>query len=163
QGMNRAFVETVDSLAVGGGGRMPEAVKKPGKQAGFVAGLYIKYFHREPEPAELTYALAQLARGTSQSGLKRQFVDVGSKTSKQISAQTFVNALFSTIGGRPATPVSEAYWLEQVRSGVSRQQVRAMFQASEGKLPPPTVTWVTPAPITYGTPLSSVQLNATAS
>src|SRR5579885_3853788 len=27
----------------------------------------------------------------------------------------------------------------------------------------PTVTWTTPAPITYGTPLSSTQLNATAS
>ena len=58
QGTQRALVEPVHSLVAGGGSRMPEAVKKPNKQAAFVAGLYVKYYHREPEPAELSYALA---------------------------------------------------------------------------------------------------------
>ena len=59
--------------------------------------------------------------------------------------------------------MGEAYWLGLVRSGMSRQQVHRLFQASDGALPPPTVTWATPSPIIYGTPLGAAQLNATAS
>ena len=46
---------------------------------------------------------------------------------------------------------------------MSRQQVHELFQASNGALPPPTVTWPTPAPIVYGLPLSARSSMPTAS
>jgi hypothetical protein len=104
-----------------------------------------------------------LANGLSQSALRNDFKIVVSKTGNRVSAPRYVNALFATIGGRPPTPASQAYWLGLANSGLSRQQLRQMFQSSNGTLPQPTLTWTNPASIVYGTPLSSDQLNATAS
>jgi hypothetical protein len=104
-----------------------------------------------------------LANRLTQSALRNDFNIVVSKTGNRVSAPRYVNALFATIGGRPPTPVSQAYWLGLANSGLSRQQLRQRFQSSNGTLPQPTLTWTNPASIVYGTPLSSDQLNATAS
>jgi hypothetical protein len=136
---------------------------KANKQARFVIGLYHTYFHRVPSPAQLNYALEQLSAGVSHAALQRDFMDVVSRSPKRVSALAFVNALYATIGGRPPTPVGQAYWLGQSNSGLSRKQVFQMFQATNGVLPPPTINWADPTGIVYGTPLSSAQLNAVAS
>jgi hypothetical protein len=133
------------------------------KQANFVIGLYHKYFHRVPDPAQLNYALEQLNAGVSRAALTRDFMHASSKSPAAVGAQAFVSALYATIAARPPTPVGQAYWLGQLKSGLSRGQVTEMFQATNGLLPPPTITWANPADIVYGTALSSAQLNATAS
>ena len=139
------------------------ATAKANKQATFVIGLYHTYFHRAPSPAQLNYALEQLKAGVSHAALKREIMDAVSTSPKRVSALAFVNALYATIGGRSPTPVGQAYWLGLLNSGLSRKQVSQMFQASNGMLPPPPITWANPASIVYGTPLSSAQLNAVAS
>lgn len=90
-GVAGSVVERVQPAAGGAETRTPE-LGKPGKQTAFVTGLYIKYFHREPQPAELSYAVERLAHGLSHAALNRDFMDVVSKTSKNIPASTFVNA-----------------------------------------------------------------------
>jgi hypothetical protein len=162
QGMAKALVDSVRPLTAGEASRVPKP-PKPNKNVTFVTGLYHTYFRRAPEPVELSYALEQLAKGVSKSALTNDFKTVVSKTGNRVSAASYVNALFATIGGRAPTPTSQAYWLGQADSGVSRQQLRKMFQATDGTLPPPTLTWTNPASIVYGTPLSSDQRNATAS
>ena len=138
-------------------------VSKVNKQIAFVTGLYRTYFHRTPQPAELSYALEQLDSGLSQAALKREFVNATSKSSKTVSSVAFVNGLYATLGARPATPAGQAYWLGLVDSGVSRSAVANRFQATNGMLPAPTITWPTPGPIVYGTVLGVAQLNAQAS
>jgi hypothetical protein len=162
QSMDKALIDSVRPLTAGQASRMPKP-PKPNKNVTFVTGLYHTYFRRGPDPAELSYALEQLANGVSQSALRNDFKIVVSKTGNRVSAPRYVNALFATIGGRPPTPVSQAYWLGLANSGLSRQQLRQRFQSSNGTLPQPTLTWTNPASIVYGTPLSSDQLNATAS
>jgi Domain of unknown function (DUF4214) len=142
---------------------------KPSKQTVFVDGLYHTYYHRAPDPAELKYALRQLATGTSHAEFKRAFQNVTSKTGKNISPLEFVNSLYATIGGNAPTLAGQTYWIAQVNSGLSRHQVFEDFQASEGALPAPppptltTITWSSPAAITYGTALGTAELDATAS
>jgi len=160
--MGKVLIDSVRPSNSGDTSRTPEAVKV-NKNAAFVIGLYRTYFHLAPDPAELSYALEQLKRGVSRNALKRQFKIVASKTGNQVSARSFVQGLFATIAGRAPTAVGEAYWLGLLDSGLSRQQVRRMFQSTNGMLPPPTVTWASPASIVYGTPLESNQLNAAAS
>lgn len=133
------------------------------QQTKFVDHLYKKYLHESPSPAELSYALKLLATGVSHAALTRDFTDLGSKSDKKVSDQAFVSALYATIAGVAPTAVGQSYWQGLLTSGDNRTQVQQMFEASHGLLPPPTITWATPAPITYGTPLGPAQLNATAS
>jgi hypothetical protein len=111
----------------------------------------------------LSYVLAQLNAGVSHAALTRYFMNAASKSTRTISAQAFVNALYMTAASRPPSAVGMAYWLGQLNSGRSREQVAQMFQATNGMLPPPTITWANPADIVYGTALSGAQLNAAAS
>ena len=137
---------------------------KTNKQTKFVEGLYKKYLHQAPSPAELSYALGLLASGVSRAALMRDFTDLVSKSDKKVSDQAFVTALYVTIAGNDApTAVGQSYWQGLLTSGDSRAQVQQMFQASHGRLPPPTITWATPTAITYGTALGTAQLNASAS
>jgi hypothetical protein len=162
QGMEKALIATVRPLTAGHASRVPKP-PKPNKNVTLVTGLYQTYFRRAPDPAELSYALEQLANGVSKSALSNDFKIVVSKTGNRVSAASYVNALFATIGGRAPTPASQAYWLGLADSGLSRQQLHQKFQSTNGTLPPPTLSWTNPASIVYGTPLSSAELNATAS
>lgn len=157
----KAVLLSVDPLKTSAENRM--AAAKASKQVTFVKGLYRAYLHRAPSPAQLNYALEQLNSGVSHAALKREIMDAAATSSKKVSAPAFVNGLYGAIGSRSPTPVGQAYWLGLLKSGVSRKQVSQMFQASNGMLPPPTITWYNPASIVYGTPLSSAQLNAFAS
>ena len=73
-----------------------------------------------------------------------------------------MSALYATIAGHAPTAAGQSYWQGLLASGESRTQVRQMFQASGGVLPPPTIIWASPAAITYGTALGPAQLDATA-
>ena len=115
------------------------------KQIAFVNGLYRTYFHRAPQPNELNYALAQLDSGLSQAALKREFINATTKSPRSVSAIAFVDGLYATLGGRPPTPTGQAYWVSLLNSGMSRNAVSNAFQASNGMLPAPTITWPTPA------------------
>ena len=161
QVVDKAILGSVQPLATSAESRTPAA--SASKQAAFVIGLYHKYLHRAPDPAQLSYALAQLNAGVSHAALTRYFMNAVSKSTRTISAQAFVNALYATVASRPPSAVGLAYWLGQLNSGLSRDQLAQRFQATNGMLPAPTITWANPAGIVYGTPLSSAQLNATAS
>ena len=132
---------------------------KTNKQTKFVEGLYKKYLHQAPTPAELSDALALLASGVSRAALTRDFMDLVSKSDK-VSNQKFVSALYATIAGVAPTAVGQSYWQGLLTSGDSRTQVQEMFEASHGLLPAPTITWAAPVAITYGTALGTDQLNA---
>jgi hypothetical protein len=160
QAADKALLDSVRMVSSRDSVRMSEAVK-PSKQAAFVIGLYRTYFHRNPNPAELSHALEQLASGLSRNALRRDFQDVVSPTGNHVSGPRYVQALFATIGGRAPTPTSRTYWLDLL-AGLGRQRIRQMFEATHGALPPPVVSWTTPSSIVYGTPLGIDQLNATA-
>ena len=85
QGVGNAVVESVRPRAHSAESRIPEVAKSL-KQIAFVVGLYKKYFHRNPQTAELNYAVERLNTGLSHAALSRDFMDVVSKTSKGISA-----------------------------------------------------------------------------
>jgi hypothetical protein len=128
QGVDQALVVSVRPLTAGEANPVPKP-PKPNKNVTFVTGLYRTYFRRAPDSAEPSFALEQLANGVSKSALTNDKIVV-SKSSNRVSASRYVNALFATIWGRAPTPASQAYWLGQANSGVSRQQLRQMFQWS---------------------------------
>jgi hypothetical protein len=140
-----------------------KAASNAGKQISFVDGLYRTYLHTSPTSDQLSYVLARLNGGMSQSALKNDFLNVVSTSPKKVTAMAFVNSLYVTIGARQPSPTGEAYWLGQAKSGLSRTQVLRMFRSSHGYLPAPSVQWVYPTTLVYGTPLSDLQLNAVAS
>ena len=162
QGTDKALVESVRPPAADREIHDPEDAKTS-KQTRFVDGLYEKYLHEAPDQAELSYALQLLSSGVSKATLKRNFKALAAKPSHKNSDEAFVSALYSTIAGRGATAAGQAYWQGLLASGESRPQVQAMFQASGGLLPPPTIIWAPPTAITYGTALGPAQLDATAS
>ena len=67
-------------------------------------------------------------------------------------------SLSPTAPGRLSGIVSYQYNL----SGTNNSDLSFLVSGA-GVLPTPVITWPTPAAITYGTPLSTTQLNATAS
>jgi hypothetical protein len=160
--MGKVLIDSVRPVTAGDTSSMPEAATFK-KNTAFVIGLYHTYFHRNPDSAELSHALEQLASGLSRNALKREFKNAASNNRSQASDSSFVQGLYATIAGRPPTSVGQAYWIGLLNSGLSRQHIRQMFQASNGMLPPPILTWANPAATVYGTPLGSDQLNATAS
>lgn len=162
QRTDKALVEPVRVLAAGREINTPEAAKT-NKQVKFVDRLCEKYLHQAPNSTELSYALELLASGVSEAAFTRDFTVVLSNTNKKFSNQAFTNDLYATIAGHAPTAVGQSYWQGLIASGENRAQVRQMFVASGGLLPPPTIFWVSPASITYGTALGPAQLDATAS
>ena len=122
QGTGKTLVESVRSSAADPEIHTPEAAKTA-KQTKFVDGLYEKYLHRGPEPAELSYALELLASGMSQAAFKHDFTDIVSKTSKKIGDQTYMSALYTTIAGHAPTAAGQSYWQGLLASGESHAQV----------------------------------------
>ena len=157
--VEKAMLEAVQSVTTSAESR---AAARTRKQAALVNGLYHTYFHRPPEPGQMSYALAQLNGGVSYAALKRDFTDVVSKRPGKGGAQAFVSALYATIGGRPPTSTGQAYWLAQLNSGLSRDQVVQDFRATNGMLPAPTIIWF-PWSTVYGSALGGNQFNAIAS
>ena len=109
QGTDKALVESVRPSAADREIHDPEAAKTS-KQTRFVDGLYEKYLHEAPDPAELSYALQLLSSGVSQAAFKRDFTDIASKPSNKNSDQAFVSALYATIAGHAPTAEGQSYW-----------------------------------------------------
>ena len=86
------------------GSRVPEAAKA--QEADHIRGRPLP----QVLPPRAAAGRVELCRssdcrhGLSHAALTRDFTDVVSKTSKNITASTFVNALYATIGGRAADP-----------------------------------------------------------
>jgi hypothetical protein len=162
KGVDAPILESIRPEAIVGAVHSPEAarVDNPVK---FVDSLYKKYYHGGPDAAESSYALRQLASGVSRNALAADFKAVTSRTGKGITDQNFVTALYATIAGESPTSVGLAYWQGLLASGDSRSQVERLFSTVDGFLPAPEITWAEPANITFGTPLGSAQLDATAS
>jgi hypothetical protein len=99
----------------------------------------------------------------SHKALTADFKAVSLKKTKGNTDLTYVTALYVTIAGRSPTSVGMAYWQGLLVLGENRMDVGLMFSASDGLLPPPEVTWATPANVTAGTQLGPIQLNAAAS
>ena len=127
-------------------------------------GLYEEVLAPGPESGRVELRTRVAGERCESGRLDARFHGPRSKSDKKVSNQTFVSALYATIAGNDApTAVGQSYWQGLLTSGESRAQVQQMFQASGGLLPPPTITWATPAAITYGTALGPAQLDATAS
>jgi TonB family protein len=90
--------------------------------------------------------IARLTQSSGSAAAVACAVEPRSETPAEITSVRAIAPASDT--SQPARPNSPLV-LERVNSGTALQ--------------PPTVSWATPAPIAYGTGLSSVQLNATAS
>lgn len=104
-----------------------------GQNAGEAYRLYQAAFNRTPDQAGLNSWINQLDKGTSLLTVANAFMGSPEFTStygSNLSSSAFVNALYSNVLHRMSDASGNAYWLNVLNQGASREQVLASFSES---------------------------------
>ena len=115
-----AFDPTTKILGVDG---LPEIPNDP-TIADFVERLYTVALGRASEEQGKQYWVNEIKAGRKTGGDCGVFFLTGEEfTNRNLSAEDFVETLYKTFFGRESEPNGKAYWVGQLKNGVSRDSV----------------------------------------
>jgi len=151
----RAFERAAHRAGNGSGSSVSAQATANGSDQAFVDSLYTTILHRQPDAQGEADWVRGLETGMSRAKIARMFARspeaLAANGGKVVSTsavhagrnlraralgrqRVFVDRLYSSILQRPADAAGEAYYLNQLRSGVTRQQIfNAIVASSEAQ------------------------------
>lgn len=104
-----------------------------GQSGGEAYRLYQAAFDRAPDTAGLSYWITQLDQGASLTAVANAFMnspEFKAIYGNNVSNTAFINELYANVLNRAPDTAGNAFWLDQLNSGNSREQVLASFSES---------------------------------
>jgi hypothetical protein len=92
-----------------------------------VQQYYFTYFGHAADPAGLAFQVNLLQLGVSPLQVQRGLIDSPEFQAAHVTNQSYVDALYTDVLGRPADPAGETFWLTALGNGASRDSVAAAF------------------------------------
>ncbi|MBA7468440.1 hypothetical protein ES707_03690 [subsurface metagenome] len=98
----------------------------------FVTHLYQNIYERAPDEGGLGYWVNRISSGGSTGAvISKNFITSDEFIRKNVSDEKFINILFKTFYGREPDAVEYNYWLSELESGKSREELLSYFANSD--------------------------------
>ncbi len=97
----------------------------------FIKLLYSKILGREADESGLNYWILEVQKGRSATSIAKYFFDSPEFKSLNLSDEEFLERAYATLLNRSSDPAGIRYWLNQMKNGVSKEQIFYGFAFSK--------------------------------